>query len=339
MKKSGFMIKNGQRDAFFTSASAYDRPVWTSLTEATIYPTEAQATKAAERLMSYGSYSATIVEASSMQFEFPDEGPNKDQAPITQTDGELEGNPEEMVAGQLSDNPEEDLNLDDDEIEMGDEFDDANAEEMGDEEFPEDEIPIEDNEQALSPIEQRLSRGQRQLPVGNGNGPMRESATIPSKPKSDAQPSENKDTVVDQKPVDKVKFTQDTRNADDTNFANEIEPMYHDVQIPANVMSAIKSSIDTYNKAAEFNNGRDDAQASMALTIVDALKNIQSCLELGTQEGLKQAQIKITTFMNPITTNFPPEVIDFLYKSGRQPISLKNVFYDKWDSKRAEKEL
>lgn len=334
MKKSGFMIKNGQRDTFFTSASAYDRPVWTSLTEATVYASETQAAKAVEKLMAYGSYSATIIEASSMEFEFPDEGPNKDQAPITQTDGEMEGNPEEeMVAGQLSDNPEEDLNLDDDEIEMGDEFDDANAEEMGDEDFP------EDDEQALSPEEQQLARGERLPPMGNGNGPRFESVTIPSKPNSDAQPSENKNTVANEKPVEKVKFTQDNRNADDTNFAKEIEPMYHDVKIPANVMSAIKSSIDTYNKAAEFNNGRDDSQASMALTIVDALKNIQSCLELGTQEGLKQAQIKITTFMNPITTNFPPEVIDFLYKNGRQPISLKNVFYDKWDSKRAEKEL
>ncbi|PPD55270.1 MAG: hypothetical protein CTY12_01295 [Methylotenera sp.] len=338
MKKSGFMIKNGQRDTFFTSASAYDRPIWTSLTEATVYASESQAAKAVEKLMAYGSYSATIVEASSMQFEFPDDGPNKDQAPITQTDGEFEGNPEEeMVAGQLSDNPEEDLNLDDDEIEMGDEFDQANAEEMGDEEFPDEELPIEDDEQALNPDEQRLSRGERPQLFGS-NGPVRESV-IPSKQSSDAQPSENKKTVADEKPVDKIKFTQDTRNADDTNFAKEIEPMYNDVQIPANVMSAIKSSIDTYNKAAEFNNGRDDAQASMALTIVDALKNIQSCLELGTQEGLKQAQIKITTFMNPITTNFPPEVIDFLYKNGRQPISLKNVFYDKWDSKRAEKEL
>lgn len=316
MKKSGFMIKNGHQPTFFASSSAYDRPVWASLTEATIYPTESQAAKAHERLLSYGSYSATIVEASSMEFEFPDEGPNKDIPPITQTDGEIDGNPEEqMVAGQLSDNPEEDLNLDDDEIEMGDEFDEENPENIDDEEFPED-LPIEDNEQALSPIEQRMAKGERLPPSGNGNGPMRE--------------SEN---------VEKIKFKQDTRNDRDTNFATDIEPMYKDVQIPANVMSAIKSSIDTYNKAAEFNNGRDDAQASMALTIVDALKNIQSCLELGTHEGLKQAQIKITTFMNPITTNFPPEVIDFLYKNGRQPASLKNVFYDKWDSKRAGKEL
>ena len=41
--------------------------------------------------------------------------------------------------------------------------------------------------------------------------------------------------------------------------------------------------------------------------------------------------------MNPITTNFPAELIDYLYKSGRQPISLKNTFYDKWDAKRQQK--
>lgn len=291
MKKQGYMIaQNGTATAFFTSSSAYDRPIWTSLQEATTYPTAELADKALQKLLKNGAYSARLVEATSMDIELPpdeeqdpnalppEEAPMDELPPEDELAGEesIEGedDEDEMVAGQLSDDPLDDLNIEDDDIETGDEFE-------GDEE---------------------------ELPVREGI-----------------------DTT-----VQTIKFNQDTRNERDTNFSKDIEPSYTDIKIPSNVMRAIKSSIDTYNKAAEFNNGRDDAQASMALTIVDALENIKACLDLGTQEGVKQAQIKITTFMNPITSNFPPEVIDFLYKSGRQPISLKTAFYDKWDSKPKE---
>lgn len=316
MKKQGYMIaQNGTSTAFFTSSSAYDCPVWTSVNEATTYPTAELADKALQKLLKNGAYSAKLVEASSMEFEFPDEGPNKDQAPITQTDEPMDDE-DEMVAGQLSDDPEEDLNIEDDDIEMGDDFE-GDEDEFGTDEQSlgaDDEFAPEDDEQSLSPIEQRMSQGRRPT-MPSGNGPMREGL----------------DTT-----VTKIKFNQDNRNDRDTNFSQDIEPLYKEVKIPANVMSAIKASIDTFNKAAEFNNGKDDAQASMALTIVNALETIKDCLDQGTHEGLKQAQIKITTFMNPITSNFPPEVIDYLYKSGRQPMSLKDTFYDKWDKRSKE---
>ena len=294
MKKQGYMIaQNGTTSAFFTSSSAYDRPVWTSLQEATTYPTAELADKALQKLLKNGAYSARLVEAASMDFELPpdeEQDPNalppSDELPPEEgTEGDDE---EDMVAGQLSDDPLDDLNIEDDDIETGDEFDqpeDELAGDMDEEEFPEDELPVR----------------------------------------------EGIDTT-----VQTIKFNQDNRNERDTNFSKDIEPSYTSAKIPSNVMRAIKASIDTYNKAAEFNNGRDDAQASMALTIVSALETIKDCLEQGTQEGVKQAQIKITTFMNPITSNFPPEVVDFLYKSGRQPISLKNTFYDKWDSRKKE---
>jgi len=134
--------------------------------------------------------------------------------------------------------------------------------------------------------------------------------------------------------VTKIKFNQQNGTDRDTDFAADIEPLYKGFKVPTNVMSAINASIDLYNKAADFNDTRDDTEASMALTIVNALETIKDCLSQGTYEGLKQAQIKITTFMNPITSNFPPEVLDFLYKSGRQPMNLKDVFYDVWDKKK-----
>lgn len=350
MNKKGFAIaQNRSTTGFFTSSSSYDTPKWMPITEATLYPTAELASRALAKLLEYGAYSARIIEATSMQFDFPDDGPNKDQAPITKTDGNISD--AEMEAGSLSDDPEEDLNMDDENIEVDGEEDREGTDEFGTDEQSlgaddtfgtEDEpeldefgnpIEQEENEQAfLSPVESKMMG----MKSPNGNGPVRESATMPSKPQSDAQPSENKNTVSNQKKVPVIKYNQDNRVERDTNFAQDIESLHKEFKTPKNVMRAIKASIDLYNDAAEFNNSRDDAQASLALTIVDALGMIHDYLALNTHEGLKQAQIKITTLMNPITTNFPPEVIDFLYKSGRQPASLKNIFYDKWDSKKGE---
>ena len=320
MKKQGFIIaKNGIETEFFTSKSSYDHPIWLPLTEATIYPTAEIAQNALLKLLKYGAYSAKLVEASSMEFEFPDEGPNKDQENIVQTDAPED----EMTTGQLSDDSTDELNLDDDDIEMGDDFEKDEELEDIEGEFgsipPRDEIPTDDesmapeeNEQSfLSPMERKMMAGKRPS-HSTGNGPVREG--------------------LDSK-AEVIKFKQKAGAECDTNFADGIEPLHHDVKIPSNVLKALRDSIAVYNDAADFNNGRDDAQASMSLTIADALRTIEDCLNLGTHEGLKQAQIKITTFMNPITTHFPPEVIDYLYKSGRQPMSLKDIFYNKWDNK------
>lgn len=353
MNKKGFLIaQNRSTTEFFTSASAYDRPKWAKLTEATVYPTADLAQAALTKLLGYGAYSARLVEASAMQFEFPDEGPNKDQAPIIKTSGDISD--AEMEAGGLSDDPEEDLNLDDDEIETDDEFSEEDfddEDEFGvedqslgaDDDFASEEEPEldefgnpierEENEQAfLSPVESKIMG----MKAPNGNGPVRESATMPGKPQLDAAPSENKNTVLNAKKAETIKFKQDNRVARDTNFSQDIDALHRDFKVPANVMRAIKASIDTFNDAADFNNGRDDSQASLALTVADALGMIHDYLALGTHDGLRQAQIKITTLMNPITTNFPPEVIDFLYKSGRAPMSLKNIFYSKWDNKKKD---
>lgn len=396
------IAQNSIANTFFTASSSYDRPKWLPISEATTYATAELADKALVKLLKHGAYSAKLVEATSMEFEFPDEGPNKDQAPITKTDGE-----DEMTAGQLSDEDDMDeLNMDGDEIEMGDgytdsdedEFDDEDQGEFDDFEGEEDDnfedLDMEEDENALTPEEQQMSQGGRSG-MSSGNGPVREAfdnwrttqGAVPLKtPKasrergrgnqrnakiSDSEVREMRtmkkngvklstifakwpncaestikkilagdarnspacdiDEGLDMK-VTKIKFNQDNRNDRDTNFSQDIEPSYAEIKVPKNVMRAIKASIDTYNDAADFNNGRDDAQASMALTIATALKTLEDCLKLGTQEGLMQAQIQLSTFMNPITTNIPDVVKDYLIKFGRQPISLKDTFYSKWDN-------
>jgi hypothetical protein len=363
MKKNGFLIaQNKSEKAFFTAASAYDRPQWVPVSEATSYPTAEIATAAWKHLLKNNSYSATIVEAASMQIDFPDEGPNKDEPSVTQNISNGE-----MKAGQLSDDATEDLNQDDDEIEMGDNFDkddenfegqpndDLNIGQFGDDEgthqfgddgaeygqanpdYNEGQLDMvdngdEENEQSFtSPIEKQMIQG-RKSRMPSGQGPIRESVKMPKKPQLDAKPSENKNTVLDLKKPATITFQQS--GATDNNYSKDIEPLCCPVKIPKNVMRAIEDSLETYNSAAEFNNGRDDAQASMALTIVDALRTMKDYLNQGTEEGIKQAQIKITSYMNPITTNLPPELFDFLSKHGRQPMSLKTMFYDVWDNKK-----
>lgn len=393
MKKGYVIAQNGLANTFFTASSSYDKPSWIPLKEATIYATAELADKALVKLLKHGAYSAKLVEATSMEFEFPNEGPNKDEAPITKTDNG-------MVAGQLSDEDDiHELNLDGDEIEMGDGYTDDEDEDQDDEgDFDnegdsnsEEEFDTEEDERALSPLEQQLSQGVRgNMPTGNG--PMKEAydayratqGNVPlKKPKSsggkggrtvklsDSEVREMRtmkkngvklSTIFAKWPncaestiksilaghtrnsvacdieeglnttVNKIKFNQDNRNDRDTNFSKDIELSYKEINVPRNVMRAIKTSIDTFNKAADFNNGKDDSQASMALTIATALKTLEDCLKLGTHEGLTQAQIQFSTFMNPITTNIPDVVKDYLIKFGRQPISLKDTFYSKWDN-------
>jgi hypothetical protein len=103
------------------------------------------------------------------------------------------------------------------------------------------------------------------------------------------------------------------------------------VKVPANVMVALKDSINVFRKAADYNNMRDDAVASFSMTVVGALEELQDALSLGTVDSIKQAQIKMTSWMNPITTNIPEVVRDFVLRGGRQP-SLKDLF----DMKRGE---
>ena len=61
------------------------------------------------------------------------------------------------------------------------------------------------------------------------------------------------------------------------------------------------------------------------MTVHAAMTELYDYLEVGTVEAIKMAQIKLTSFMNPITTNIPPSVRDFIYRGGRKP-SLKDLF-------------
>ena len=320
---NGFVIAQSKSaKVYFTASSGYDRPQWKPITEATIYVTADLAQKAASKLWGYGSYGAKIVEVM-----------DEPITPMRPDVDKLQDNPEdEMVAGSISVDSEDEVNLSDDDIEERDEDHPESVDEPVDNEFEENEI-------ALSPMERGMMRG-RKAKMPNGQGPhmskdfnIGESVTKPTRPESVAKPSENKTIATDLPKPEKIKFSQQIGEPADVNFADDIECLANPHKTPEKIISDIKDAIKEFDDASEYNNGRDDAQASMALTISSALNDLLQDLNQGTQEGFKQAQIRVTSYMNPITTNFPPSLTDYLYKRGRQPMSLKNVFYDKWDSR------
>jgi len=71
MKKEGYVIaRNKKQDEFFTASSAYDKPKFVDLTEATIYPTAQGAADATKKLWVSGSFSAKVIPINELTIEF-----------------------------------------------------------------------------------------------------------------------------------------------------------------------------------------------------------------------------------------------------------------------------
>jgi hypothetical protein len=346
----GFVIaRNKSADVFFTSGSSYDYPKWITVQEATVYPTAELAQSAATKLWKYGNYSATVRALSeAMPFQpprsikepnpidpsiEPEDDISLDQPEIG-SDEQIDDPESEMKAGQGEDFDPDEVNLDDDEIET---IDDDDSEEFSDDELgeedpdfenelepsDEDEFDGEDEFEAApeeneisfeAPIERGMRQGTRsKYPQGQGPNVMGESG-IPTD-------------------VTTIKYKQQVNEPADVNFSDEIGALHNPHKTPADILKSLKDDIAEFEKVYEYNNGKDDSQASMALTISSAMKDLLTDLEQGTIEGLTQAQIRLQTYMGPILTNIPTDVKDYLYKRGRQPIKLKNIFYDKWNTK------
>lgn len=294
--KLGFVISQSKSaKKYFTATSSYDKPIYTTLAEATVYQTAELAQSALSKLWKYHNFSASMI--SLKEFE---EDPKPSTMPIDQEeqfdDTQIEDPEDEMKAGTLDD--------DNDEIELSDDN-------LQHDESDED---VEDNENAISQTELDMNSGK--IP-NTGNGPIvGESEAITA-------------NLLPKTPI--IKFNQSFNDQDEYNYSKDIKPLYDGVKTPARIITAINDAIKEFDDVSKYNNGKDDAQSSIALTISGALQDLLQDLSLGTAEGLKAAQIRITSYMNPISSNLPPCLFDYLSKAGRQPSSLKNVFYDKWD--------
>jgi len=162
---------------------------------------------------------------------------------------------------------------------------------------------------------------------------------MPAKPELDAKPDENDDRIPDltEPKINDLTYTDpdviNDKPATDLTTATSL-PHAEKVKVPGEVMTSLKDAIDVFTRCANFNNGRDDIEGSFCMTVVNALEELEANLDLGTVEGIKQAQIKMSSWMNPITTNIPELVRDYVYRGGRKP-SLKDLF----DVKKGEKQL
>lgn len=337
MKTQGYVIaRNRGRDQFFTSSSAYDRPKWIPLAEATVYLTAELAQTAFTKLARNGAYECRIIPVKeAFEFQMPDEAPEEDMGAepdqmevdiVSDEDGEMK-----MVAADQEDPCEVCAHCPctcDTEEDGVDDLVDA---EMAGEEMPSDEVGDLDD-LAADELESRMSPEgaalAQRLPAGRRG--MAESV-MPAKPPLDAVTPGNKTTVLDLKKPETIKYKDPAHTADkpDTDLCNSgAHPHDEKVKVPSEVMSELKACIAEFSKEAEAKNTHDDTRASFCMTVVSAFEQLLQDLELGTVEGVKQAQIHMTSYMNPITAHLPVSVQKFIFMGGRKP-TLKDLFDDK----------
>lgn len=164
---------------------------------------------------------------------------------------------------------------------------------------------------------------------------------MPKKGDEPAQPTPNDTTAATMKQpkAELIKYDDPAETADkpetDLWYATAKE---HDevFNVPQEIKTRLKRVIDDFMKAAEADDMDNDVRGSFELTAAGALQQLLDDLEVGTVEGVKQAQIHMASYMNPITSHIPAEVAKFIMYGGRKP-TLKNYFDVKWDQMRGVK--
>lgn len=346
---------------YFTASSAYDRPRWVDLTEASVFLTPELAQSAVKKLWTGGAISAKVIplsELARLDMEMPDE----------EMDGIEEPAGDEMVAdrqgnemgdemrGTCSDCDCDPCECDGEQdgdigLDGGDVLDDKLGDELGDK--LDRKASFQDEEDSLLAQHLRAESGMegeetarlhpKELAMlGKKRVDMKEAFKVPQRPGNDpAKPTENKTTVANMTdPKSKqVDFADPVGKEDkpttDLTYATA-HPHSDAVKVPTEIKSQLKAVVDQFAKEAKDKEFVDDNQGSFALTAAAALQQLLDDLETGTVEGIKQAQIHMTSFMNPITQHIPADVVTFIARGGRKP-TLKDLFGVKWDNKRGDK--
>lgn len=141
----------------------------------------------------------------------------------------------------------------------------------------------------------------------------------------------SKTTVTQIKLSEPSAFDNPDRDAGTTVASNHDEK----IKVPASVRAGLKDVLAKFNKCSDPDFTHDDVRASFCLTVAAATQTLLDDLDQGTVAGLKQAQIHLTSFMNPITSQLPSVVTNYIISGGAK-VSLKDVYNDKWDAKRNE---
>ncbi len=353
MKKTGYVIaKNKGLNEFFTSSSAYDRPRWVSITEATTYPTAELADLASKKLYkSSGAYEARVVpvqnlaEARGRDMSYTEQPYDDSDPEGVMPDGEMgavgdemdASGEDKMVAKDQGSDPSIDPEADgeigladeehpDDAEDVGD-IEDMVDQQLGDDEMVDDEgMPLDDGTVGM-PGEDDEIEGAPEL--GFDDEPSDEHAFDPAVARRRGM-TESVDTAKQVKPTPVTKYKDTSPAIDATPTVDQAHE--EKIKVPANVKSELKAAIAEFEKAAKFANTRDDAKAQFCMTVVEAFKELLEYLDLGTVESMKLAQVHMMSWMNPITNHLPVAVQKFVMMGGRKP-TLKDLF----DSKREDK--
>lgn len=353
MKKTGYVIaKNKGLNEFFTSSSAYDRPRWVAIAEATTYPTAELADLASKKLYkSSGAYEARVVpvqnlsEARGRDMSFAEQPYDDSDPEGVMPDGEVGGVGDEMDASgedkMVAKDQGSDPSIDpeaDDEIGLADEehpddaedvgdIEDMVDQQLGDDEMVDDEgMPLDDGTVGM-PGEDDEIEGAPEL--GFDDAPSDDHAFNPETARRRGM-TESVDTAKQVKPTPVIKYKDASPAIDAT---PTVDQAHEDkIKVPANVKSELKAAIAEFEKAAKFANTRDDAKAQFCMTVVEAFKELLDYLDIGTVESMKLAQVHMMSWMNPITNHLPVAVQKFVMMGGRKP-TLKDLF----DSKREDK--
>jgi hypothetical protein len=351
MNKTGYVIARSKNvKEYFTAASSFDKPTWTSLEEATVYYSPERAESAALKLQNYGFYGAKVLPLTEeMEVTFGKQAGCEDE--------ERTAVPPIFTAGQhvmwkgksykvvVPDGKADFVGIEvDGKVKM----------------VPQGELQSstssENEERAFSRA--RFFTGQKVNYQDEIYNVVQDSGTgnvIIIKDAPNAQPLNVKSaalTLVSEQmqgrerhselvwrgeapKVDEIQFKDpvgtEEKPETDLDYSGAY-PHGNNVKVPQEIKNELKNAIEVFKRCADFNNTRDDTKASFCMTVHAAMTELYDYLEIGTVEAIKMAQIKLSSFMNPITSNIPEKVRDFIYRGGRKP-SLKDLF----DFKRSEK--
>lgn len=363
--------KSSRTPTFFTSSSAYDRPRWVQIKEATKYTSDIAALNAVSKLRVKNILTAMTVMPLSEAIELvmPDQltainsadSLNGDEwSQQVDTDGGTTSVQSNIFAPVNPENDSAEVNYDDEsEIDDDEEScDDDESEIDSSDEFDIEDEPTEIDGEDVSSVYNVVGSGADGNGIAMGTGPqaalvslamgMRESV-------NDLPVTETVEEVAARIRGDKKRFGKSmngSREDNDTTAATSKIPfqkMFNKdfsnnefvtiaasngddpVDVPTEVLVDLKKVIDEFDDCVNTGDGNVD-RVSYCMTVADALRTVQGALEERTVSGIKQAQIKMSGFMNPITMMIPPSVVKFIASGGRLS-SLKGLF----DQKRSER--
>lgn len=342
MNQIGYLIQNLlDKKTYFTSSSAYDRPTWVEASKATSYVTAELAESAKTKLIRNGIYSIRLVPLSEA-LPLPTEiTPPSADIPIEPGSPQSEGG-DEMVASQQDDVCPEcehsPCTCEDDTFMPGDNID---VEQYGE---PTDVDPIDtldpldpnnefqqnkssENEEEITTSRVKFDRGSvvshkgEEYIVAHDDGTGTVSIVSKHNPSNMIRVNVN-----DLLPIHENSNTQ-------LKESTETTPDDEKIKVPSELKSSLKKVANDYNTEANEQKDRDDTRASFCMTVSDAATEILGYLNTGTQGSLKQAQIRMSSMMNAITSNFPSDVVKFINSGGSKP-TLKTLFDDKRNNRK-----